>query len=106
MVLPGMGIISEIGGGVLAEEHLGYSFIAFSSLAIAVIGFLVWGHHMFVAGETRTRRWCFSIITYLVGVPSAIKTFNWTATAVQGCRSPTRRDALRVRVHRLFSSAA
>ena len=62
----------------------GYSFVAFSSLAIAVIGFLVWGHHMFVAGQTPYAGLVFSIITYLVGVPSAVKMFNWTATLYKG----------------------
>ena len=62
----------------------GYSFVAFSSLAIAIIGFLVWGHHMFVSGQTVYSGLVFSIITYLVAVPSAVKTFNWTATLYKG----------------------
>jgi cytochrome c oxidase subunit 1 len=84
MVLPGMGVISEIIPAFSRKNIFGYSFIAFSSLAIAVIGFLVWGHHMFVAGETPYSALVFSIITYLVGVPSAVKTFNWTATLYKG----------------------
>ena len=84
MVLPGMGVISEIVAAFSRKNIFGYSFIAFSSLAIAVIGFLVWGHHMFVSGETPYSALVFSIITYLVAVPSAIKTFNWTATLYKG----------------------
>jgi cytochrome c oxidase subunit 1 len=84
MVLPGMGVISEIIPAFSRKNIFGYSFIAFSSLAIAVIGFLVWGHHMFVAGESPYSALVFSIITYLVGVPSAVKTFNWTATLYKG----------------------
>jgi cytochrome c oxidase subunit I len=84
MVLPGMGVISEIIPAFSRKNIFGYSFIAFSSLAIAVIGFLVWGHHMFVAGETPYSALVFSIITYMVAVPSAIKTFNWTATLYKG----------------------
>jgi cytochrome c oxidase subunit 1 len=84
MVLPGMGIISEIVAAFSRKNIFGYSFIAFSSLAIAVIGFLVWGHHMFVAGETPYSALIFSIISYMVAVPSAIKTFNWTATLYKG----------------------
>jgi cytochrome c oxidase subunit 1 len=84
MVLPGMGVISEIVPAFSRKNIFGYSFIAFSSLAIAVIGFLVWGHHMFVAGETPYSALVFSIISYLVAVPSAVKTFNWTATLYKG----------------------
>jgi cytochrome c oxidase subunit 1 len=84
MVLPGMGVISEIIPAFSRKNIFGYSFVAFSSLAIAVIGFLVWGHHMFVAGEAPYSALVFSIISYLVAVPSAIKTFNWTATLYKG----------------------
>jgi cytochrome c oxidase subunit 1 len=84
MVLPGMGVISEIIPAFSRKNIFGYSFIAFSSLAIAVIGFLVWGHHMFVAGETPYSALMFSVLSYLVAVPSAIKTFNWTATLYKG----------------------
>ena len=90
MVLPGMGVISEIVAAFSRKNIFGYSFVAFSSLAIAVIGFLVWGHHMFVAGQTPYSALVFSIITYMVAVPSAIKMFNWTATLYKG-RSRTRR---------------
>jgi cytochrome c oxidase subunit I len=84
MVLPGMGVISEIIPAFSRKNIFGYSFIAFSSLAIAVIGFLVWGHHMFVSGETPYSALVFSLISYMVAVPSAIKTFNWTATLYKG----------------------
>jgi cytochrome c oxidase subunit I len=84
MVLPGMGIISELIACYSRKNIFGYSFIAFSSLAIAIIGFLVWGHHMFVAGQTSYAALVFSIITYLVAVPSAVKTSNWTATLYKG----------------------
>jgi cytochrome c oxidase subunit 1 len=84
MVLPGMGIISELVAAFARKNIFGYSFVAFSSLAIAVIGFEVWGHHLFVAGETPYSALVFSIISYMVAVPSAIKTFNWTATLYKG----------------------
>jgi cytochrome c oxidase subunit 1 len=84
MVLPGMGIISELVAAFSRKNIFGYSFVAFSSLAIAVIGFEVWGHHLFVAGETPYSALVFSIISYMVAVPSAIKTFNWTATLYKG----------------------
>ena len=84
MVLPGMGVISELVAAFARKNIFGYSFVAFSSLAIAVIGFLVWGHHIFVAGETPYSALVFSIISYMVAVPSAIKTFNWTATLYKG----------------------
>jgi cytochrome c oxidase subunit 1 len=84
MVLPGMGVISELVIAFSRKNMFGYSFVAFSSLAIAIIGFLVWGHHMFVAGQTPYAALLFSIISYLVAVPSAVKTFNWTATLYKG----------------------
>ncbi len=84
MVLPGMGVMSELVASGCRKNVFGYSFVAFSSLAIAIIGFLVWGHHMFVAGQTSYAGLVFSIITYLVAVPSAVKTFNWTATLYKG----------------------
>ena len=84
MVLPGMGVISELVAAFARKNIFGYSFVAFSSLAIAVVGFLVWGHHLFVAGESPYSALVFSIISYMVAVPSAIKTFNWTATLYKG----------------------
>ena len=84
MILPGMGIVSEIITCFSRKNIFGYKAVAFSSLGIAVIGFLVWGHHMFVAGQGYYLSMVFSLITMLVAVPSAIKVFNWTATLYQG----------------------
>ena len=84
MILPSMGVISEIVTCFSRKRIFGYTFIAMSSLAIAAIGFLVWAHHMFVSGMTVYSAMVFSALTYLVAVPSAIKTFNWTATLFRG----------------------
>ncbi len=84
MILPGMGVISELVANVSRKQIFGYSFVAFSSIAIAIIGFLVWGHHMFVSSQSIYAGLVFSIITMLVAVPSAVKTFNWTATMYRG----------------------
>ena len=84
MVLPGMGVISELVTCFSRKPAFGYAFIAFSSLAIAVIGFIVWGHHMFVAGQSVYIGVVFSVLTMLVAVPSAIKVFNWLGTMYQG----------------------
>jgi cytochrome c oxidase subunit I len=84
MILPGMGVISEIIACFSRNRVFGYEFIAFSSVAIAIIGFLVWGHHMYVSGQAMYSNLVFSLLTMLVAVPSAIKIFNWTATLYQG----------------------
>jgi cytochrome c oxidase subunit 1 len=84
MVLPGMGVISELVAAVSRKQVFGYSFVAFSSLAIALIGFLVWGHHLFVSSQSIYAGLVFSILTMLVAIPSAVKTFNWTATMYKG----------------------
>ncbi|HEX6288784.1 MAG TPA: cytochrome c oxidase subunit I [Herpetosiphonaceae bacterium] len=84
MILPGMGVISEIIPCFARRRIFGYRFIAFSSFAIAIIGFLAWGHHLFVSGQSVYASMTFSAITYLVAIPSAIKTFNWTATLYKG----------------------
>src|SRR5918994_100947 len=84
MILPAMGVISEIVQAFSRKNIFGYSFIAFSSVAIAVIGFFVWGHHLFVAGQSTYAGLIFSILSFLVAVPSAIKVFNWTATIYKG----------------------
>ncbi len=84
MILPSMGIISEIVTCYSRKRAFGYSAIAVSSIAIAVIGFLVWAHHMFVAGISLYSALVFSFLSYLVAVPSAIKVFNWTATMYKG----------------------
>lgn len=84
MILPSMGVVSEIITCFSRRRPFGYSFIAFSSLAIAVFGFLVWGHHMFVSGQSVYLGIVFSVLSFVVAVPSAVKTFNWTATMYKG----------------------
>jgi cytochrome c oxidase subunit 1 len=84
MVLPSMGVISEIITCFSRKGIFGYGFIAGSSLAIAILGFLVWGHHMFVSGQSVYAGLIFSFLSMLVAVPSAIKVFNWTATLHKG----------------------
>jgi len=84
MILPSMGIISELISSFSRKKIFGYEFIAFSSLAIAVFGFLVWGHHLFVSGQSIYAGFVFSFLTMVVAVPSAIKMFNWTATMFRG----------------------
>ena len=84
MILPGMGVISEVVTCFSRNRVFGYTFVAFSSVAIAVIGFIVWGHHMFVSGQSFYAGVVFSFLSFLVAVPSAIKVFNWTATFYRG----------------------
>jgi cytochrome c oxidase subunit I len=84
MILPGMGVVSELITTHSHKQIFGYTFVAFSSLAIAIIGFFVWGHHMFVAGQSQYASLMFSILSFLVAIPSAIKVFNWTATLYKG----------------------
>lgn len=84
MILPGMGVVSELISNFARKKIFGYEFIAFSSIAIAVFGFLVWGHHMFVSGQSVYAGLVFSFLTMVVAVPSAIKMFNWTATLYKG----------------------
>ncbi len=100
MILPGMGVISELITCFSRKGIFGYSFIAGSSLGIAIVGFLVWGHHMFVTGMSMYAGLYFSLLTMLVAVPSAIKVFNWTATMFRGSISFDTPDALRLRLHR------
>lgn len=84
MILPGMGIISEV-IAVFSRKHIfGYKAVAYSSLAIAFISFLVWGHHMFVSGQSELASKIFSWITMFVAVPTAIKVVNWAATLYRG----------------------
>jgi cytochrome c oxidase subunit I len=80
MVLPAFGVISELVACFSQRRPFGYAFIGFSSFAIAVLGFLVWGHHMFVSGQSAYAGLVFSMLSFLVAIPSAIKVFNWTAT--------------------------
>ncbi|MGE3176466.1 MAG: cytochrome c oxidase subunit I [Vicinamibacterales bacterium] len=84
MVLPAMGVMSELVAAFCRKQVFGYHFVAFASLAIAVLGFLVWGHHMFVAGQSVYAALIFSVLSFLVAVPSAVKVFNWTATMYKG----------------------
>ena len=84
MILPPMGAISEVLAAFSRKNIFGYSFVAFSSLAIAIFGFLVWAHHLFVAGISIYSALVFSFLTYAVAIPSAVKTFNWTATLYKG----------------------
>jgi cytochrome c oxidase subunit 1 len=84
MVLPGMGVVSELIANFARKKIFGYEFVAFSSIAIAVFGFLVWGHHIFVSGQSIYAGMVFSFLTMVVAVPSAIKMFNWTATLYKG----------------------
>jgi cytochrome c oxidase subunit I len=84
MALPAMGIISELIPTFANRTIFGYKAIAFSSLAIAFVGYFVWGHHMFTSGMSGTARIVFSILTFLVAIPTAIKVFNWVATLYKG----------------------
>ena len=84
MIIPAMGVISEIIPVFARRTIFGYKMIAFSSLAIASVGYLVWGHHMFTSGMSYTARLTFSLLTFLVAVPSGIKIFNWVASLYKG----------------------
>jgi cytochrome c oxidase subunit I len=84
MILPGMGIVSEVIPCFARKNLFGYGAVALASFGIACLGFLVWAHHMFVAGISIYAAMIFSILSYLVAVPSAIKVFNWTATLYKG----------------------
>ena len=84
MILPGMGVISEVISCFSRKVIFGYKAIANSSIAIAVISFLVWGHHMFLSGQSVYAGLVFSFLTFLVAIPSAIKVFNWVATLHRG----------------------
>ncbi len=84
MVLPSMGVVSELIANFSRKNIFGYKFVAFSSLAIAVFGFLVWGHHLFVSSQSVYAGMIFSFLSFAVAIPSAIKVFNWTATLYKG----------------------
>jgi cytochrome c oxidase subunit 1 len=84
MILPSMGVISEVIPCFARKRVFGYAAVALSSIAIAVFGFLVWAHHMFVAGISVYSALVFSLLSYAVALPSAIKVFNWTATMYKG----------------------
>ncbi|MSR17603.1 MAG: cytochrome c oxidase subunit I [Phycisphaerales bacterium] len=84
MIVPAMGIVSEL-ISVHSHRHIfGYRFIAFSSVAIAMFSFIVWGHHMFTSGQSALMNTIFSAISFSVGIPSAVKVFNWTITLYKG----------------------
>jgi cytochrome c oxidase subunit 1 len=84
MILPAMGVISEIIACFARKRIFGYPVVAMSSMAIAILGFLVWGHHMYVSGQSTLAGFVFSALSFMVAIPSAIKVFNWTATLYKG----------------------
>ena len=84
MILPAMGIVSEVIPVFSRKPIFGYKAIAYSSMAIALGGFLVWGHHMFTSGMSPLANTIFSLMTFFVAVPTAVKVFNWTATLYRG----------------------
>jgi cytochrome c oxidase subunit 1 len=84
MILPAFGVISELVTAFSRKSIFGYTFVAFASMAIAVFGFLVWGHHMFVSGQSPYAGMVFSFLSFVVAIPSAVKVFNWTATLYKG----------------------
>ncbi len=84
MILPGMGVVSETITCFSRKKIFGYHFVALASMAIAVLGFVVWGHHMFTTSQSAYAGMVFSLLSFLVSVPSAIKVFNWTATLYRG----------------------
>lgn len=84
MILPAMGVVSEIIPTFSRKNIYGYGAIAVSSMLIAFVGYLVWGHHMFTSGMSDTARWVFSLLTFVVAIPSGIKVFNWIATLYKG----------------------
>ena len=89
MIVPGMGIVSEL-IAVHSHRHIfGYRFIAFSSVAIAMFSFIVWGHHMFASGQSGLMNTLFSAISFSVAIPSAVKIFNWVLTLYKGSISLT-----------------
>ena len=84
MILPAMGAVSEIIPAFARRTIFGYKAIAYSSLAIALVGYLVWGHHMFTSGMSDASRVVFSLLTFLVAIPSGVKVFNWVASLYRG----------------------
>ena len=84
MVLPAMGVVSELIACFSRKRIFGYNFVVYASLGIAFLGFLVWGHHMFVSGQSVYAGMIFSLLSFFVAIPSAIKVFNWTATLYKG----------------------
>ncbi len=89
MILPGMGVTSELVTTFAHKPLFGYKFVCYSSIAIAVLSFFVWGHHLFTAGMSAHAAYMFSLLSFAVAVPSAIKVFNWSATLWRGSISLT-----------------
>lgn len=87
MILPAMGVISELVACFSKKRIFGYRIVAFSSLVIAIVGFLVWGHHMFLSSQSVYAGMVFSFLSFMVAIPSAVKVFNWTATLYKGAIS-------------------
>ncbi len=84
MLLPAFGVISELVAAFSHNRVFGYRFVAYASLGIAILGFVVWGHHMFTSGQSAFAGMVFSVLSMLIAIPSAIKVFNWTATLYKG----------------------
>ncbi len=84
MILPAFGVISELMATFSRRPVMGYKFVALSSVAIAFLGFLVWGHHMFVSGQSAVSSIIFSLLTYLIGIPTGVKVINWVGTMYKG----------------------
>ncbi|MFO0896373.1 MAG: cytochrome c oxidase subunit I [Pirellulales bacterium] len=84
MILPAFGVISELVAAFSHNRVFGYRFVAYASLGIAILGFVVWGHHMFTSGQSAFAGMVFSVLSMLIAIPSAIKVFNWTATLYKG----------------------
>ncbi len=84
MILPSMAVISELVAAFARKRIFGYHFVAFSSIGIAVLGFFVWGHHLFVSSQSVYASTIFSLLTMLVAIPSAVKVFNWSFTLYKG----------------------
>lgn len=84
MILPALGVVSEVVSTFSRKELFGYRVLASASMAIAIIGFLVWGHHMYVSGQSEYAGLIFSVLTFLVAVPSGVKVFSWLATMYKG----------------------
>ena len=84
MILPGMAIISELIPTFSRKTMFGYRAMAYSSVSLALLSFIVWGHHMFVAGQSQLATVIFSALTFLVAIPSGVKMFNWLGTMYKG----------------------
>jgi cytochrome c oxidase subunit 1 len=84
MILPAFGVASEVIPCFARRRIFGYTFMVYAMMAISLLGFMVWGHHMFVSGQSAFANVVFSFLSFVIAVPSAIKTFNWTATLYRG----------------------